>query len=599
MPGVLAGVIWAFKDKRYLGAAMTGIFLGLIIMSGHYQMVYYTGIIVLFIGFVEFINATKKKSYVSLGINVGILFLAALLAFGANYNRISTLLEYSKYSTRGTSDLVTGAGEKSKSESNGLDFEYITAWSNGIGETFTLLIPNFRGGASAAELSKDGEVFKTLKENNIRGAENLIKQMPVYWGPKPSTSGPSYQGAAVFFLFILGLFLIKDKNKWWLAGATFLAIMLSWGKHFPGLTHFFIDYFPGYNKFRDVTMTLIIVQVTMPILAFLTLNRLFTELPKISELKKPLLYSSLLTGAFCLLIAIAPSLAGSYSGIADSQLPNWLQEPLKADRISLVRADAFRSFIVIAITLLTIYYVLNNQLEKGYGIAIIAVLVTVDLWGVGSRYLTNSDMVRPQAAYTMNNADKFILKDKEADFRVLNMSVSPFQDASTSAFHKSVGGYSAAKMKRYQELIENVMIDDMQRLISRAQKQQFDSIFSGLNSINMLNTKYVIFNAEMQPIQNYMALGNCWSVEKYISAKDSREELDILKHLDLENKLVIRETIEKEYMLKSSYEKGKIKLEEYRANYLKYSTESSSDMLAVFSEIYYPKGWVAFLVGKI
>ncbi|MFC0876835.1 YfhO family protein [Saccharicrinis sp. FJH2] len=609
MGGFVAGFILTFRGKRILGAAMAGIFLSLMILSGHPQMTYYTGIIVLIYGIFELVETIKNKTYASFLKNVGLLLVVVLLAFGSNFSRLYTQYEYLKYSTRGKSELT-------KDESvatGGLDKDYILSWSNSIAETFALMIPDFRGGGSAdykpeSEFTK--KVLPGLKQQIMQSgtsakeaqhdAERQIGAF-FYWGGKPSTDGPMYHGAVICFLFILGLFLVKGKYKWWLLVATALSIMLSWGKYFPFLSHLFIDYLPMYDKFRDATMLMVIAQFTMPLMALLGINALIKGEYDKQKLKKAMYWSFGLTGGLALVFAIIPSIAGNYTGIYDDKLPASLVELLRSGRVHALRSDSFRAFMFIAIAFIGIWAWMNKKLKIGYFLALLAVLVVADLWFVDQRYLSNKDLVRykPGVGYEQTYADKAILKDKDPDFKVLNLSVSTFNDASTSNYHFSIGGYDAAKMRRYQELIEHRMYDDLQYIAKNIRTEQLD-VFKHTPILNMLNTKYVILSPQSAPAYNKYAYGYAWFVTKIDMVPDADAEIQSMKNIRPDQEAVVNETYSDAL---GGYDFVKdttatITLEEYRANYLKYKSTSKTDQLAVFSEIYYPKGWDAFVDGQ-
>lgn len=610
MGGLIAGVILTFKGKHIIGASLTGVFLSLMLLSGHPQMTYYGLIIALIYGIVEFVEAIKSKSYLAFSKNVALLLLAVVLAIGSNFSRLYTQYEYTKYSTRGKSELAKPVGAK---ETQGLDHDYILYWSNSIAETFALMIPDYRGGGSS-DPKPDSEFYKkvmpNLKQQLIQqGKSSKVATQEAeqqigsffYWGGKPSTAGPMYHGAVICFLFIMGLFLVKGKYKWWLLIATALSVMLSWGKYFPLLSHFFIDYFPFYDKFRDATMLMVIAQFTMPLLALLGVNEVFKGGQNKKQITKALFWSFGLTGGLALLFALIPSITGSFSGKYDEQLPAQLLDLLREGRIKALRADSFRAFVLIAIAFAGIYAFYTKKLKKQYVIAMLAILVLGDLWFVGQRYLTNNDLVRVKKgiAYEATSADKIILKDNDPDFKVLNMAVSTFNDASTSNYHFSIGGYEGAKMQRYQEFIERSLYKDIQFIAKNLQSDQLD-VFKRTPSLNMLNTKYVIINPQAQPLPNKYALGHAWFVDKVNVVPTADAEINALQELNPSIEAVVNEKyseIINKYILKRD-STATIQLDEYRANYLKYSAKSSTNQLAVFSEIYYPKGWEAYINGE-
>ena len=494
-----------------------------------------------------------------------------------------------------------------------MDKDYILTWSNSVAETFALMIPDFRGGGSAdykpeSEFTK--KVLPGLKQQIMQSgksakeaqhdAERQIGSF-FYWGGKPSTDGPMYHGAVICFLFILGLFLVKGKYKWWLLAATVLSIMLSWGKYFPFLAHLFIDYFPMYDKFRDATMLMVIAQFTMPLLALLGVSELIKGNFDKNNVHKAMYWSFGLTGGLALIFALIPSIAGNFSGNYDNQLPASLLELLQSSRIQALRSDAFRAFMFIAIAFIGLWAWMSHKIKTEYLFTLLAILVVSDLWFVDQRYLNNKDLVKSQkgVAYEETYADQIILKDKDPDFKVLNLAVSTFNDASTSNYHFSIGGYDGAKMRRYQELIENRMYEDLQYIAKNIRTEQLD-VFKHTPILNMLNTKYVILSPQSAPAFNKYAYGHAWFVTKIDIVPTADDEIMAMKTIRPDQEAVINEKYSDALggfdFIKDST--SNISLEEYRANYLKYKSESKTDQLAVFSEIYYPKGWDAFIDGK-
>ena len=605
MAPVIAGFYYALKKEKWIGSAIFSIFLALEIYTNHPQITYYTFLILMIMGVTELITIIKGKEDIRvLLIKLAIIFAFAFLAIAANSNKLWTTWEYGKYSMRGKSDLTSDKENKT----TGLDRDYATGWSYGIGETLTLLIPNFNGGSSAVGFSEDSETGKVLKSNNVPNAGTVVKQLPGYWGSQPGTSGPVYFGAVVCFLFILGLFLLKGPIRIWIVIATVLSIALAWGHNFMPLTNLFLDYFPGYNKFRTVTMILVIAGFTFPLFGFLTLQKILDREIDRKTWLKPLAWSVGLTAGIALIFALLPGIAGSFVSSADSQFPDWLQSSLIADRESLLRSDAFRSAIFILLGAGVIWAYVEEKLKVNATLIVLGALILVDMWGVDKRYLHDGLFVSDREAknpYKATTADLAIQKDKSADYRVLNMAVSTFNDASTSYFHQSIGGYHGAKMRRYQELIDFHISNEMTLLAQRLPKIKseagMDSLFLGLNTLNMLNTKYLIWNSEAAPIQNNHALGCVWLVNKYKIVENADQEIAALKFIDPSREVVIDKKFERLIsgeVLKNDSE-AKIALTQKSLNKMIYHYQGNGNQLAVFSAIYYPKGWNAYIDGKI
>jgi len=469
------------------------------------------------------------------------------------------------------------------------------------------MIPNFHGGASGGELSKDSETYQVLKENRVPNANKIIKQLPLYWGPQPFTSGPVYVGAIICFLFVLGLFLVKGPEKWWLLAATVLSVMLAWGKNFMPLTDFFLDYVPGYNKFRTVSMTLVIAEMTMPLLGFLALKKIFNDELSIAEFRKGLKWALGITGGLALLFALIPGIAGDFSSPADAQLPQWLIDPFRADRRTLLKSDSIRSLIFILLAAGTLWAFVEKKIKLNLAILALGVFILVDMWPVNRRYLNNNNFVSKREVdvpFKPARADQEILKDQDPDYRVLNLSVSTFNDASTSYFHKSIGGYHGAKMCRYQELIDYQIQGELRELtggLGKVHSQEgVDSLFRQLGVLNMLNTRYVIFSGDRAPLYNSEAFGNVWFARNFKLVKNSDEEMQLLGQINPRETALVDKRFES---LLQDINPGKdslasVQMVNYAPNHLEYQFKGDNDQLVVFSEIYYPKGWNAYLDGE-
>ncbi len=590
MSPIIAGIYQAYRGKLLLGSAVASLFLALQLLSNHLQITYYTLIIVLIFGLVEFVYVVKERKWVNFLKATGILIIVAMLALASNSSKIIPTLEYGKYSIRGKSELTHNESNKT----SGLDKDYATAWSYGIDETLTLLIPNFNGGASAGPVGENSASFEFFKKlQGEKYASQVIKQLPLYWGDQPGTSGPVYFGAIIMFFFVFGIFIVDPKIKWWLIFATVLSVMLSWGHNFPFFTNLFLDYFPGYNKFRVVAMTLVIAQFTVPLMAIIALKKVFENGEDQIKLEKAFKNSFYIVGGIALFFALLPGLFFDFAANSDqgyiAQGGQALVDALREDRKMLLRKDAFRSFMFILLSAIVVYAFLKNKLKKNYAFAALIVLILVDMWAIDRRYLNNDNFVTKREAkepFKMSQANQRILQDRDPNFRVLNLTVDPFNDASTSYFHKSIGGYHGAKMRRYQELIEHQ--------ISK----------NNMDVLNMLNTKYFIVpDNNRQPVAQYNqeALGNAWFVEDYRIVPDADAEIQALSEFDPSREAVVDQRFE-EFVQGKNFitdTASFIELKEYKPNHLTYFANCANEKLAVFSEIYYSKGWNVYIDGNV
>ena len=588
LPMVVAAVLYTYRGKMLLGGVLTTLAVALQIFSNHYQITYYLLLVLIIIGFSQLYKDFKSDNLPSFFKRSGILILAALLAAGTSFTRLKTTLDYGKETTRGKSELTNNLDNKTQ----GLDKDYATQWSYGVAESMTLLIPNFYGGSSVNSVLsiEDSETLDFLRKFKNKKLANSLAQFKSssYWGEQPIVSGPTYLGAIVVFLFILGIFLVNNRLRSWILLATIMSLMLAWGKNFMPLTEFFLDYFPAYNKFRAVSMILIIAEFTVPLLAFVALNKfLNTDSNKREAFLKNAFY---ITGGVTLLFALAPSIFLDFlsekdiSPIASGvNTPNGFLDSLALDRSSLLVADAWRSFAFIFITFLTLLMFVKQKLKKQYVIILLGVFIVSDMWNVNKRYLNDESFVRKnkmKVPYKPTQADNFILQDKDPNFRVFNQSVSTFNDASTSYFHKSIGGYHGAKLKRYQELIE------------------FHISKGNMNVLNMLNTKYFI-SQDGRVQQNPSALGNAWFITNPLIVKNADEEIALLSDFT-PNETVIIDQRFVSFVEDSNYnvDGSSIGLDIYKPNYLKYSSQTQFPALAVFSEIYYKDGWNVYIDGE-
>ena len=620
VPPTIAGIVLAYRGKLLWGGILTALFVALQITSNHVQMSYYFFFVILFFVGAYFEKAWRTKTLPQFFKASAVLIVAALVGIAANVSNLYHTYAYSKETMRGKSELVQ-TGDAAKQTSSGLDRNYITQWSYGIDETLTLLVPNFKGGASAA-LSQSETAMS--KANPMYSS--LYGSLTQYFGTQPMTSGPVYVGAFVLFLFVLGCFIVKGPLKWALIGATFFSIVLSWGKNFMPLTDFFIDYVPLYNKFRAVSSILVIAEFTIPLLAIFALKRLLEEPEILKQEKKPLGISLLLTAGIALLLAIAPGSIGS--GYVPAQEAQMLQNAVNQQmipanelsgilanlgemRAELVSSDALRSFIIIGIGCSLLWLYASGKLRSSLTIAGITILCLADMWGVNKRYLNDAQFVPHSIrteTFTKTNTDELILQDTSLDYRVLNFATSTFDDNNTSYWHKSVGGYHPAKLRRYQEMIEHHISPEMQaayKAIATAGGEMDSVDANKFRILNMLNTKYFIFPAGQQrqtvPILNPHAYGNAWFVNKVQYVNNANEEIDALDSIiptetavvDARFKDVLKGTTESYKDSLSS-----IRLTSYAPNRLTYETNNAQDGIAVFSEIYYPDGWHVTIDGQ-
>jgi hypothetical protein len=595
MAPMIGGIYYSYKHDVLKGALFTAFILSLEILANHPQITYYALMCLLVFVIIEFIISIREKAIVKFLKTSAILIIPFIIAIGINFGSLFTIYEYGKYSIRGKSDLATD----DKNSSSGLDRDYITLWSYGIDETFNLLVPNYKGGSSAP-FSRNSETVKALRQyNNASSADMMSK----YWGTQPGTDGPHYVGAIICFLFILGLIIVKGPEKWWLLIATLLCIMLSWGKNFMPLTNLFIDYFPGYNKFRSVTMILVISQFCIPLLGVLALRDIFNGTATRKDLFMGMKIAVAATGGFLLLAMIIPGIAGSFLNPGEINYPPWLKEPMISDRKELLKNDSFRSLVFILLSAGAILGFVYGKIKKEYALLILGLLILTDLWGVDKRYL-NADRFAKRKSITPSAADAIILKDKSY-YRVLNLATSPFNDNSpTSYFHKSIGGYHGAKMKRYKELIDSSLTRNIElfAIANRNAKslEDFLPVLDNTYILNMLNAKYVILNPGAPPLVNTHVLGNAWFAEKPVIVQNANDELATLNKIDPAKEAVIDRSFQDQ--IKVSWypvtEGEKIELVSYQPNELKYKYTAQSEKLAIFSEIYYPAGWKCFIDGK-
>ena len=554
------------------------------------------------------VKAYKEQKLADFGKATGVLVLAGLVGNCINLSNLYHTYEYSKESMRGKSELVKENAQNQTG--SGLERDYITQWSYGIGETFSLLVPNVKGGASVPLAMNE----KAMEKANPM-YRSIYNQLGQYWGEQPGTSGPVYVGAFVVFLFVLGLFVVKGPMKWALVAATVLSILLSWGKNFMGFTDFFIDYVPMYNKFRAVSSILVIAEFTIPLLAMLALKEVVSSPAIIKDRKKDFLISFGMTGGLALLFAIVPkvffpSYVSTMEMNALQSIPADQLVPLLANleevRMSLFTSDALRSFFIILIGVNLILAYGMGKLKPNFLIGALAVLCLVDMWTINKRYLYDEQFVEEKVqtqGFRQTDTDKLILQDEALDYRVLNLASNTFNENNTAYWHKSVGGYHAAKLRRYQEMIEEHISGEMSALFSGVSEAEGD--LEKLNPLefpvlNMLNTRYFIFplqGGQTVPLENPFALGNAWFVNEVQYVANANEEIEAIHGLDPSQKAVVDKKFQSVVKPVESDSTAVIELVAYEPNYLKYEVDSEKGGTVVFSEIYYP-GWQSTIDGK-
>ncbi|WP_166385126.1 YfhO family protein [Polaribacter sp. 11A2H] len=592
MPLILAGLLWIFQKRYILGFMVTGVAMALEIYTNHPQMTYYLGFALIILGIVEFIHAIKEKIIPTFIKQVAIIFAAVLLGIGANAPRLMAMKEYADHSTRGKSELTISPDGSEKEVTKGLDKAYITEYSYAKLETFNLFIPRFMGGGTIEKLGEDSNFYQLLEEKAGRNAaKEYSEQALTYWGDQNIVEAPAYIGAVIFFLFFLGIFLVKGRLKQWLVTATVFSILMSWGRNFDVLTNFFIDYFPLYNKFRAVSSIQIIAELCVPILGILALKEFFSSKissdEKLDGLKKAVY-------AFGGLIIVGFLLAHGFStfeGIRDAQykqLPG-LADAIISDRKSMLFTDTLRSLFLMILSAGVLWMLLKGKLKQGVAILVLTVFLLFDLISVDKKYVNEDDFKSARKIdkpFIASTADKIILQDK-SHYRVGNFTVNPMNDGSTSYFHQSIGGYHAAKLGRYQELFD------------------FQIAKNNMQVLNMLNTKYFIIGndkGEKQSQLNPDANGNAWFVERVKIVDSANKEMLALDSLNTKNTAVYNKDVASRNQItfpKEIDSTARIALLNYDVTTLTYQAKTTKEQFAVFSEIYYKDGWNAYVDGKL
>ena len=617
-PWVLAGIIFTYRaalakaaswkewlPKTVLGATLFAFALSMQIKANHIQITYYLAIVIFVYALALLISlCIDKEKRSKIGrffASSALLLVVGCIGIATNANKLIPTYEYTPYTMRGGSEL-SGSGDGHNDK--GLDLEYATAWSYGIEEMPNLLIPNYNGGSSSGPLGMDSETGKLLKRAGQPNLRQTLKHMPLYWGPQPFTAGPMYMGAISIFLFVLGLCLIKGREKWWIVVATLIAVMLAWGNHFMWFTKLWFEYAPFYNKFRTVSMALIVLQVTLPLLGFYALDRIIKGQYQKSEILKSIYIAFGITGGFCLISALLPGIAGTFYAASDAQYGEMLAETLAADRAALLKSDAWRSFGLISVTAVLIWWGLKKERMAAVAFTVI-ILVGIDLFPAGKRYLNKEHFITPKdfsAQYELRPVDEIILEDPSLDYRVLDISVNTFNSSIPSYHHKTIGGYSPVKLQRYQDLIEKYITGEIYKVYDAVENAETVSeVTEGLPElkvVSMLNGKYIILGADYPPVVNKHAYGNAWFVSSFVPAATPDEEIALLEHADLRNSAVIgadfKTSIDYITEIPDSV-MSTIALTHYAPNELRYTFSTSAERAAIFSEIYYPKGWKAWI----
>ncbi len=644
MPWVLAALVYTYRDARsgsgmtppvipgltgnllrpLLGATLFGLALSMQIKANHQQITYYLAIMVLLYAVAEFIHTIKSKEWKRFWIASALLLVLGGAGIATNVNKLLPLAKYTPNTMRGGSEL-----SKEGANSKGLDLDYATAWSYGWEELPNMLIPNFNGGSSSGAVNPDkSETIQLLKKYGQKNLRETAKALPLYWGPQPFTAGPMYMGAIAIFLFVLGLGLYKGREKWWLLAATIIAILMAVGSHFMAFTEFCFKYLPLYNKFRTVSMALVVLQVSLPVLGFLTLDRIVRGEYSKKELFKASWIALAVTGGFCFLCWLAPGMFGSFSGASDESMQDILVEALIKDRIALFRADAIRSLLLILASFALLFWAFNpkGQTEHakafaGYGrkwvaAVCICLFAALDLFAAGKRYLNADDFVTPKdfnKPFAERPVDKIILEDQDPQYRVLDITVNVFNSSVPSYRHKNVGGYSPAKLQRYQDLIDHYLtgeINGIYKALGDAETLDDVAAYMADNTpvLNALNTRYLIVDSKYPPVENYAALGPAWFVESVVPAETPDEEIALIGKVDLRTQAVVDarsfavaqdDNCHSERSEESpSVQGGSIEMTSYTPNEVRYRYSTPQDRVAVFSEVYYPNGWTATVDGE-
>jgi Co/Zn/Cd efflux system component len=606
MAPLVGSIILTYRGKYLLGGILTALFAALEIQANHLQITYYLLLFIIILGIFILVDHIKRKAMPEFAKATGVLAIAALLAVLPNITNLWVTSEYSSQSMRGKSELV----KPGNIQTSGLDKDYATQWSYGVGESWSLLIPNAKGGGSGALAANKDAMEKVDPQYRQAFSQNRISS---YWGDQPFTSGPTYAGAIMVFLFVLGMFYVKGWLKWALFAGTLFSIMLAWGKNFMPLTNFMLEYFPLYNKFRAVSMILILAEFTIPVLAVLAIWEVVKKPELIQQKQREFFIAFGLTGGLLLVFYLVPNMFFNFlSQMEAQQLKGNAQAAdfvsnMEAARMSIFKTDALRSFGYIFAMAAFLYAYSLKKLNKPVLLTAFAILLLADMFTINRRYVNDESFDsarRIENPYTPSVADKAILEDKSLDYRVLNLG-NPFNDGATSYYHKSIGGYHSAKLGRYQDLIDSSLQPEIADLIASLKNAgSFDEVnktLKNLNAINMLNTKYIIYNPQSPPIENPYAFGNAWFATDIVWVSNAKEELDAIEKISSKESVIIDKRFQSDLngITSPMATDGQISMKQYTPNHLIYESQSTEKQLAVFSEIYYNKGWNAYIDGQL
>ncbi len=613
LPLVISGVVLAYQNKRVAGFFLFMIGFGLSLAQSHPQITYYTALAVAAYALIVFIYAIIQKTLLDFFKSSGVLIIALILALLPNLGLLYQSYDYSKESMRGKSELTAKAEENG----SGLAYDYAYAWSYGKGETFSLLVPNMAGGASHFRTFEEMQEFmpstiNTLQTKRFEQDPNqLLQQCSTYWGEQPFTSGPVYVGAVICLLFVFSLFVVKGKMRIWAIVVFLFSIALAWGKHFPLLNDFFFNYFPMHNKFRTPSMILVLTAFIMAFYGFYGLN-ILTDKNKQTDKKKinrHLYISFGIVGGMSLLFAIMPNVFFDFTCDRDNLLPAELLAALQSDRQAMLVADAWRTLGFVFVTAILLWLIINEKVKKQqYIVVVISLLALFDLWNVDKRYLNDNNFEEKKVSinqqYQFTPCDAAIKQDVSLGYRVLNLAASPFNDAHASYFHHSIGGYHGAKIRRYQEFIDSVMMNDLNRFTTQINTIRSDSeqhvFMSSLQSLNMLNAKYFIYNYQAAPLVNTEIFGPAWFVDNVKMVDNADEEIAAFRNTDVKTTAIVNKQFAQQVQkFNSQHNKNStIALIQKDSKTLTYNVNAVKDELVVFSEIFYPKYWKVTIDGK-